>query len=233
VGTSRRALVFAVLAVILLDRFVPFGSYLLYPLTLATTWVHEMGHGLTALAVGGSFSHLEIFRNASGLAFTATQPGWRQGVVAAGGLMAPPLIGALTLALVRGPRRARIFLFLFAAALVVSLVIWVRSTAGWIAMPLVALLALSLAWKASDGQRLFAAQLLAAVLALDTLTRGLDYLFREKVIVGGEERYSDIAHVSMAFGGSYIVWGVLLAAASLALLAGGGYIALAQHKARA
>ena len=31
----------------------PWGPLILYPFTLFTTWVHEMGHGLTALAFGG------------------------------------------------------------------------------------------------------------------------------------------------------------------------------------
>jgi hypothetical protein len=224
--TSRRALFFAVLAVILLDRFVPYGDYILYPLTLATTWVHEMGHGLTALLVGGGFSHLDIFANASGQAFTTEPEGWRRGLVAAGGLMAPPLVGMLTLALVRGPRRARIYLFAFAVVLVVSLLIWVRSLAGWISVPLVAALAMAFARKASDGQRLFATQFLAAVLALDTLTRGMDYLFVEKVTVDGETTYSDVALVAQAFHGSYLAWGVALAALSLVMLAVGLHFAL-------
>ena len=43
----------------------------LYPFTLLGTWVHEMGHGLGALLCGGRFDRLEIFEDASGLAFTA------------------------------------------------------------------------------------------------------------------------------------------------------------------
>ena len=49
------------------------------------------------VAVGGRFRELEIFANASGLAFTAVEPGWRAAVVSAGGLLAPPLLGAAIL----------------------------------------------------------------------------------------------------------------------------------------
>ncbi len=222
---SRRAFVLAAIALLCLEKLVPFGSRILYPLTLLATWVHEMGHGLTTLAVGGHFSRLEIFSDASGLAWTSAAPGWRDGLVSAGGLVAPPLVGAATLALVRGPRRARLFLSLLALALVASLTIWVRTTTGWIAMPLCALLAGGLAWGASPTERLFAAQLLGLCLALDTVTR-IDYLFRASVRIDGTDRASDIAGVAHAFGGNYLVWGVLIAAFSIVLVLGGLYFAL-------
>jgi hypothetical protein len=215
----------AVGAVVLLDHFVPYGSYVLYPLTLLATWVHEMGHGLTALLLGGRFSHLEVFSDGSGAAYSAVAAGWRDGLVAAGGLMAPPLVGAAVLALVRGPRRARVLLVALAVLLWLSLLIWVRSIAGWISMPLVAGLALVMA-KANDAKRLFATQLVAAALALDTLTNGLHYLFVEKAVVNGEESLSDVAVMARALGGSYLSWGVVLSVASVALLVVGLHFAL-------
>jgi Peptidase M50B-like len=223
-SSSRRALVLAAIAVVVLDKFVPFGELALYPLTLLATWVHEMGHGLSALAVGGHFLRLEIFANASGLAHSSVAPGWRDGVVAAGGLLAPPVVGALTLALVRGPRRARVFLLALAAALVTSLLIWVRTTTGWIAMPLVALLAGVLGARSTPNHRLFASQLVGLCLALDTIAR-IDYLFRARVRIDGVDLDSDISAVAQAFGGNYLWWGALLAALSLLLVAGGLYFA--------
>jgi hypothetical protein len=223
-SSSRRALVLASLVVVVLDKLVPFGALALYPLTLLSTWVHEMGHGLSALLVGGRFSFLEIFANASGLAHTSAAPGWREGVVAAGGLLAPPLVGAFALALVRGPKRARLFLLALSAGLIVSLVIWVRGVTGFIAMPLVALLAGVLAWRSTPNHRLFAAQLLGLCLALDTIAR-IDYLFRARVRIDGTEIDSDIAAVAHAFGGNYLMWGVLLATVSVLLVAAGLYFA--------
>jgi hypothetical protein len=228
VRTSHRALLLAVGAVVLLDRFLPYGSYVLYPLTLLATWVHEMGHGLTALLLGGRFSYLEVFSDGSGAA-SCSVGGWRDGLVAAGGLMAPPLVGAAVLAVVRGPRRARVLLVALAVLLWLSLLIWVRSIAGWISMPLVAGLALVVA-KASDVNRLFATQLVAAALALDTLTNGLHYLFVEKAVVDGQESLSDVAIMAKALGGWYLLWGVLLSVASVALLVVGLHFALGGQK---
>ena len=37
---------------------VPYGRYVAYPLLLLSTFAHEMGHGLTALVMGGTFESL-------------------------------------------------------------------------------------------------------------------------------------------------------------------------------
>jgi hypothetical protein len=173
--TSRGALIVAALVLFVVNAFVPFGGVLLYPLTLLSTWVHEMGHGLTALALGGRFASLDVFVNGSGLAHTSIPDDWRNGLVAIGGLVAPPTAGAVLLAVSRGPRRARVLLAGLALAVVVSL-------------------------------------------ALDTWT-GKGYLFTDSAFVDGELRRSDTATVAHAFGGTYLVWGVLVLGVSLALLA--------------
>ncbi len=96
-----------------------------------------MGHGLTALVLGGQFYELQIFNNASGFAVSGASSHWANALVSVGGLLAPPFVGALLIAVVHGPRRARIALAILALAIVVSRVIWVRSTTDWIAMPIV------------------------------------------------------------------------------------------------
>src|SRR6201995_1283858 len=95
----RSAILWAAVLVFVIAGFVPFGTLILYPLELFTTWVHEMGHGLTALAVGGSFGYLQIFGNGSGLAHCRSAPGVPSALVALGGLLAPPIVGTLILAL--------------------------------------------------------------------------------------------------------------------------------------
>ena len=61
----RTAILVAVAVYFAISWFVPFGTTLLYPLTLFTTWVHEMGHGLTGLLMGGPFKELVIRGDAS------------------------------------------------------------------------------------------------------------------------------------------------------------------------
>lgn len=225
--SARGALIIAALAIVLVRMFVPFGGTILYPFTLFATWVHEMGHGLAGLASGGTFEHLEIFANGSGLAHGRIEPGWPVALQAAGGLLAPPILGATILALARGRRRARIVLFVLSAVMLVSVPIWVRSLTGWIALPAVALLIGGLALTRRPTLHHIGAQLLGLLLGLDTLF-GIGYLFTGSATIGGRELPSDVAHIADALGGHYLLWGAALALFSLALLALGVRLAWAE-----
>ena len=75
--------------------------------------------------------------------------------------------------------------------------------------------------------RTIAAQFLGVLLALDTVTR-IDYLFTGSVHVGGADRPSDVAIIADAVGLHYLIWGSLLAAVSLVLLAIGVRLAWAE-----
>jgi hypothetical protein len=218
----RNAILLAVVLVFVVSTWVPFGSTALYPLSLFTTWVHEMGHGLTARVLGGQFDHLEIFRDGSGLAYCGAMPGWPSALVSLGGLLAPPLVGTAILGLVHGPRRARLVLAMLAGALVLSMVIYVRSPAGLIAMPLVAALLAWAAWRGfaeNPERRVILVQVLGVMLAVDTLTRMVSYVFEKSVEVDGQQRTSDIGNVADNLGGHYYLWGMLVTAIAVGLLA--------------
>ncbi|MCB9595603.1 MAG: M50 family metallopeptidase [Sandaracinaceae bacterium] len=216
----RWALIVAVVVVVVVRNVIPFGAEILYPLTLFATWVHEMGHGLTGLLVGGSFDSLEIFWNASGLAHGAVGEGWPQALRSIGGLLAPPLVGALVLGFARGPKRASIVLWTLAGLMLLSVPIWIRSVTGFVVIPLVALGFGALAYKGGETTRHLGAQLIGVILGLDTISR-IDYLFTAEVHVGGQDLPSDVSNIATAVGGYYLLWGALLAVISLALVAGG------------
>jgi hypothetical protein len=207
------ALVFAVAA------WVPMGRWVIYPLELLATWVHEMGHGLTALALGGEFTQLEIFRDGAGLATCWAREGWPEALVSLGGLLAPPLVGAAILGIVHGPRRARLLLGGLAVALVASVAVFVRSPTGVVAMPAVAAALGWAAWRLDGDHRVVVAQTLGVVFALDTLTRMVSYVFMSEVEVDGEVRHSDIQNVADNLGGHYLLWGVAVTAVAVGLLA--------------
>ncbi|XDE62872.1 M50 family metallopeptidase [Arthrospira platensis BEA 1257B] len=63
-------LVVAAIATIILWQFY-WGNYVLYPFSILATWFHEMGHGLTAILLGGNFHKLLLFPNGSGLAYNS------------------------------------------------------------------------------------------------------------------------------------------------------------------
>jgi hypothetical protein len=215
----RTAILIAVALVYIVGAYVPFGHEALYPLTLFTTWVHEMGHGLTALILGGDFKELAIFKNASGWAMCYAAPGWREALVSAGGLLAPPIVGSAIIAGVHGPKRARWVLGILAGAIVLSLVIYVRSATGIIAMPIVAALLGWAAWRGLEpDHRVVLVQVLGVVLALDTLTRMVAYVFMNEVVVDGVKRPSDISNVADNFGGSYVIWGMIITIIAVGML---------------
>jgi Peptidase M50B-like len=194
-GSSRRVLFFAIAAAWLLQHVVPFGRLVLYPFTLLSTWIHETGHGVAALLSGGAFERLQIFWDASGQA------------------------------LARGPRRARTALAVLTLALCASLVLWVRSPAGFVVVPLAAALLGWAAWGLSATHRVFLAQFIAATLALDTLGRMVSYAFSSSVVVDGKEGASDVAHIAQALGGPAFLWGVLVVVLAIAFLAAGAWVA--------
>jgi hypothetical protein len=219
----RTTILIAIGVVFVVSQLIPFGGVVLYPLTLFTTWVHEMGHGLTALALGGDFRELQIFGNAGGFARFSLEPeGWKHALVAAGGLLAPPIVGSALLAFVHGPRRARVVLAILAAALVLSIIVYVRSAVGVVAMAAVAALLGWAAWRGfaqNPHRRVVLVQVLGVLLALDTLTRMVSYAFMGKVVVDGEQHASDISKVADGFGGHYLLWGLLIVIVAVGLLA--------------
>jgi hypothetical protein len=218
---SRSALVVAALIAFCVPRFVPFGYYLMYPFTLLATWVHESGHGLGAMVTGGHFDRLMIFWDASGWAEIRHASGWPAAIACLGGLWAPPIVGALLLLLVRGPRGARVALTVLCAGLLLTLALVVRSSAGVFAvLTSVALFGwAALSWE--PARRQVFVQFLAITLALDTLGRLLPYAMSSTATVGGHEHKSDVALIADAVGGPQLLWGLGVIAVALALLAVG------------
>lgn len=229
---SRTTLLAAAAVVLLFERVIPFGPQIMYPFTLLATWAHEMGHGVGALLVGQRFDRLEIFADASGLAHVRSADGWPHAVLSATGLLGPPLAGLVMLTLGRGPRRARIALLALALALAVSLVVWVRSVAGLVAVPLVALPIAAVGLWGGARTRMGAAQFLGLLFGLDTLSR-IDYLFSKTATIGGAASPSDVANIATDVGGVYWLWGLPIACVSLALLALGLKLAWWERRPKA
>ena len=215
----RLAIGIAAAIVFIVQSWLPFGHELLYPLTLFTTWVHEMGHGLTGLALGGQFTELVIRGDASGYAMTGASSGWPDALVSAGGLLAPPILGSFILGFVHGPRRAKIVLTVLAAALVISVAIWVRSAVGVITMPIVAVLLGYVAWfgfRTKPHRRVIMVQVLGVMLALDTVFRMIGYALSSEARKG---ETSDVQNIANELGGAYWLWGLASIAIALSLLA--------------
>src|SRR5207248_5063226 len=95
----------AAAAVSLVVSFTPWAPFLLYPFKLFTTWVHECGHALMTVLVGGRVTSIIIEPDASGLTQSFVPVGrMARGFVASSGYLGAAVVGCL---LVAAPRVAK------------------------------------------------------------------------------------------------------------------------------
>ena len=204
-------LVLAGLVVVFLPQ-LPLGNFIAYPFMILTTWFHEMGHGIAAMATGARFERLVILPSGSGYAesYFLGEPGAVQrAMVAAGGPLGPVLAGSALIAATRRRALWRPALYVLAGILALSAVIWVRSTAGLLVLPLIALGLVLLARRGRDGLVRFAVQFLGMLGALSML-RDWDYLFSEGGMIAGRRMVSDTQAIEDALLLPHWVWAIAI-----------------------
>lgn len=222
-------LLIAVLTVVVWQ--VPYGPQILYPLTILATYAHEMGHGLTAVAMGASFESLQMFADGSGLAYWHGDVGRiGRGLIAAGGLVGPSIAGATLVALTRKPRLARWVLYGVGAAMLLSVLLVVRSLFGFLFVTGMGLVLAGIAHLRQGRFAPFTLQLVGVQLCL-AIFRDIGYMFSAGGVVGGVQRMSDSAAIADALILPYWFWGGLTAAFSFAVLGLGTYLAWKRGKA--
>jgi hypothetical protein len=232
-GEAIGRLVVAGLVVSMLPA-LPFGAYLTYPFAILTTWFHEMGHGLTAMLLGQHFEQLMIFPNGSGLAqsqVSADASRFTHAAIAAGGPLAPSAVGALLIMASAHPRAWRPVLCLAVAAIMLSVVIWVRSATGLWTLPLVAAILGVIAWRGSPGFMRFTLQFLGVLGAMSML-RDFDYLFTERAVIEGQAILSDTGAIEEALGLPHWFWAGLILAISATMVGAALKYALADKRLR-
>lgn len=90
--------------------FIPFADYLVYPIRLFVTFIHEGSHALAALLTGSSVQSLTVSADGSGMVQTAST-GWLSGIVtSSAGYLGTTAFGVLLLLLIRRTISARIVL---------------------------------------------------------------------------------------------------------------------------
>lgn len=186
------------LALIVVLMNVPYGSYLLYPFELFSTWVHEMSHGLMAILVGGEIDSLKVFYDGSGLATTRYPRGrLNSAAVSSAGYLGTALFGGLLLAARRFPKIGRTGTTLIGATMLLSTLLWVRNGFGLVSIPLMGFALLAAGRRLSEERAGFLFALLAATCSLNSLT-SIRVLFSGSTFqVGGQAvRHSDAHSVA-------------------------------------
>ena len=228
--TGAVALLLACIAASLVLPHIPGGRWAWWPLMLLSTLVHELGHGLAAVAVGGNFVSLMMFADGSGVAATA-HDGSRmaRAVISAGGLVGPALVACGLFFLARTERRARMALAGLAGVLLLAVPLVVRNLFGVayvcaLSGLLAAAVRFGSAWVARFGLAFLAVQLSASV-----FSRG-DYLFTAVARTGAGNMPSDVAQIAEAFLLPYWIWGGLCGLFSVSVLALGTWLYLRPMK---
>jgi hypothetical protein len=118
-------------AVSLAASLTPWARVLLYPFRLFTTWVHECGHALMAVLVGGRVMSITIGPDGSGLTESVIPVGRiTAGLVASAGYLGAAIVGCLLLAATRIEKRAHLILAGLGACMLATLVVWMRNPFG-------------------------------------------------------------------------------------------------------
>ncbi|MCA9706752.1 MAG: M50 family metallopeptidase [Myxococcales bacterium] len=197
---------------------LPFGGLVGYPLVLLSTLVHEVGHGIAALLVGGSFERFVMFPDASGMATSSgVGAGWPRAVVCAGGLVGPAIAAGLAFVVARRPVWSRMFLVMLAATLVALALTVVRNGFGLAFVGILAVLFALAGVRASAATAQVVTVFMAVQLALSVFSRG-DYLFVQEAHTGAGTAPSDVAHMASALGGPYWLWGLCCGGFSVLVL---------------
>jgi hypothetical protein len=224
----QRVLVVALLASLLLWN-LPLGGFVLYPFKLLSTWFHELCHGLVMLMTGAGFSHLEIYRDTSGIAFAGAQVGPAgNALIASAGYLGASLAGATLLVLGQGARAARRILIGLAVVLALSAVLWVENDFGRAAVAVGAGVSMMLGAIGREQLAIVAVNFIAAQACIQAVL-DIRVLFRSELVIDGRAvQLSDANAMAAATFGSGRMWaGVWLAVSLVAF-----YVAMRAIKRR-
>jgi hypothetical protein len=190
---------------------VPWLGWLAYPFRLFGTFVHELSHGLAAIATGGHFQRFSVQPDLSGLAWSA---GGIRVIVSSAGYIGSAIFGGVLVALHARGLSARVLLLGMGVVFGVLCVLFVRNLFG-VAGALVLTAALlfaglkfSEAWR--DG--------LLKVLALQLILDGYNSLFTVLQLSRAGESQTDAAAMAQMTWIPASVWAVLWMLASTAIL---------------
>ena len=201
---ERNLLIACVVLVVAMN--ISTGQYLLYPFTIFSTWVHECCHGFAAILSGGYISKLQIFRNGSGLAYTASR---HRGFVASAGYPGTAVTGCILLLFRRTTLGPTIGTIGIGAVMLLTCALYVRDSFGAIVLPVEGIVLVLCGWKlpADILDNLY--NFLAATCCLNAIENIHDLFASSQGYAGGQLMSSDAHTVSEIWGGDYRTWATL------------------------
>jgi hypothetical protein len=202
----------AAVAVSLVVSLTPWAAFLLYPFKLFTTWVHECGHAVATLLVGGRVNSITIRPDTSGLTLSLVPAGrMAQGIVASAGYLGAAAVGCLLMAATRVERWAHLILLSLGVCMLVTLVFWMRNLFGAVVVLAWGLALVMFARRGMAQAVRFFLSLLALQVALNSV-----YDIRVLFLIG--RRQSDAATMERLFLLPSWLWATAWMLMSVAML---------------
>ncbi len=222
----QRALLIAVAAVVVVFILwnVPAFDFLMYPLRLFVTFIHESGHGLAALLTGGQFDRFVVYPNGAGVATTSGGIRW---IILPAGYVGAALFGAVLFYLVNTlpfPKTLALILAILLAAITL-LFTQLLSTAFLVGMGFAVVLVL--VWRFAD--RGIAMLILNVMAMISGLNAVLDLFF----LVGNTSvSIGNISNDAAAFSREFapllppVVWALVWCGIAVVLLIASIYFSI-------
>lgn len=214
--------------------FIPYAEYLVYPIRLFVTFIHESSHALVALVTGGSVQSLTIAADGSGVVYSAPSSLLGALFTSSAGYLGTMVFGVLMLWLMRRSVSPQKILFV-AGALVglvtlvfgilapvfnfLSLQVGFGSVAFTVAVGLLLAAGLmGIAMYATRRVADFAVAFLAVQCLLNALSDLKTVLLANTPIIGSDIQ-TDAGNMAAATGIPGFVWVIVWIAVSLGLIA--------------
>lgn len=202
---------------------VPGVGFVVYPFRLFGTFVHEISHGLAALITGGDFHRFTVSPDLSGLAWSSG--GWRW-VISSAGYIGSAVFGGLLILLAARGFSSRALLLALGVILAVLCLLFVRNLFGIATgLGLAGLLLLA-------GARLRPpwSDLTLLVLALQLVLDGFNSLFTLLRLSAASNVQTDAMSMAQATGVPALVWTIVWAGISAAMLVAALHAAYRKRK---
>lgn len=227
-----KLLMVATLASLLLwiaSWYLPLVGYVLYPLQLFATFVHEGSHVLAALLTGGSVQSLTVSPDTSGEVYSVGSGWFSQLFISSAGYVGTTAFGAALLAWIRYGFSSKRVLY-FAAGMIGVLTVvfgvlapifnfFAASTLGGMAFTVLSGIALTTGlFCIARFANLKWANFAVAFLAVQCLLNASFSLLELTFIAGFTNMHSDAANMAAATGIPGIVWALIWIVASVFLI---------------
>lgn len=231
--TQRRSLVIFIAAGVLTYILwnVSALDFILYPLRLFVTFVHEAGHGIAALVTGGHIGQLQVFANGSGVATTAGGARW---LILPAGYVGAAAFGAALFFIAHRVPHSRVVSGVLGVLIALIAVLYTPwfSTAWLVGVGMgVGLIALG--YKGGDGVNLFVLNLLSIITSLNAVYDLIGLIQLSDIGMAGTR--NDAAAFSAEFTPILPAWfwAIIWAATAIMLLGAAIYYGVLRPRRRA